>query len=64
MLFQEIQPDRNILCLQMHTVISIGSHHSTGLVTDQRIYIQENIFRSSASFAISAFLASIPSLVI
>ena len=59
MLFQEIQPDRNILCLQMHTVISIGSHHSTGLVTDQRIYIQEKylpVIRQLCDFCISGFL--------
>ena len=42
----------------MHTVISIGSHHSTGLVTDQRIYIQEKylpVIRQLCDFCISGF---------
>ena len=58
MLFQEIQPDRNILCLQVHPVVSIGSHHPSGLIADQRIHIQKKyllIIRQLCDFCISGF---------
>ena len=66
MFFQKVQPDGNILGLQVHSVISIGCHHSSGLITDQRIHIQVIyllIIRKLRDFFIPGFDAFVGNLI-
>lgn len=66
MLFQKVQPDGNILGFQVHSVISIGGHHSPGLITDQRIHIQVKyllIIRKLRDFFIPGFDALVGNIV-